>query len=206
MPVQNRFLDPQFANVDLVGWLPFAGYDLDYHGVSRVFLVETPTGQPVIRLSKRSYQSDLGIMGPAKSGTGGILVSVWLGRPTTSTDPDLQQVSANVMGMWSDGTAGALTLGLDTATPSQTLGDIIWHRFTLSFPAGPIGWAYLMVSDTAGGGLYVTGPTLLRDLDPGFALPLPLWPSAQRRALTAQEHRMLELAYEQQQDRLKNPR
>ncbi len=205
MPLTNRFLDPQFAQLDGVGWLTIAGQGMTFGGFTRWFTPHTPLSQPALRMRRGLVQQNLSVLGAAKSGDGPIEISVWLGRQATGEDLAFNEVGAQLLGLFADGSQGALDLAADAGAAAQELDGIHWQRFVAATDDGPLGWAYLFIVQTNSEELLVTSPLLIRPSDSTFSGVASLRPLVERRPLRSNERIALALAAEQSRDRLQPP-
>ncbi len=182
MPLSNGFYDPGFSQLDGIGWSAVGRDHWDTGEMTRVFMAETPMGQPALLVPFDGNPSGLTVTGAAKGAAGPAEVSVWIGRVSGTDDPALAEITASLMGLFPGGRRDeAVNLEADESGPTLTLDGIRWRRFVAHLPEGPIGWAHLSVTDGTDGDFYLSSPILVPlDAESGARLIRRQGPLARR--------------------------
>ena len=152
-PVENRFLDPSFGQVDGFAWGAVSYSGAATATVTRLH-IPTPGGQPAVRLVGIPGQTWESFGGEVKSTDVPFEVSIWVGLETVpASEP---QVSLT-------GLYGATLSSLDLAPEAAsavTLAGVTWRRFSLTLDQGPVAWSNLDVVADAALVVYLTAPVL----------------------------------------------
>lgn len=152
-PVENRFLDPTFSQVNGISWMP-ADYTSGRLSQVTPMVRPSPTGMPVLGMASGGTAPST-VMGGARSVYGAAEVSVWI---ATASGARLPQVT--LMGIYPGGEA-SVELVPDDATDSVTLDGLHWVLWRAEIQDGPIGWATLRVVSRATSPIFLNGPVLL---------------------------------------------
>jgi hypothetical protein len=193
-PVDNRFFDPNFVNIDTTAWSPLNQYTWETSVATWIF-VRTPLGQPALKLLAGQGQNRGEILGLVKSTPGPIEVSIWLGRPSGVAHED---TLVSLLALFVNGDARA-DLEMEDLQTAVTLDGIEWVRWSVMIEDGPVGWANLRVHNNSQEPLYLTSPQLIR------APALRLWgmfrPYSRLRPLTSEERAVVKAYWRSYQDR-----
>jgi len=176
-PVENRFFDPNFAQIDGVAWSPFHPVNYDLCPVTRLHQ-RTPLGQPALRLERPAGQTSGQVVGMAKGAPGPMEVSVWLGR---FEGTNVAALRATVYGLFLDGSS-AVDLPANPDVEPMVLDGVTWVLHSGYMPEGPLGWAYLRISNQDVSPLFITAPVLMR-VTAQFRLVGPRIPAVHRPLL-----------------------
>ncbi len=195
MPVDNRFVDPTFTQVGYTGWVPL-DYDTYEYATTFAYHHRTPTDAPGLVLRRQPGASYGTLMGTAKSASGPVQVSLWVGVPrgSDSTAPQVR-----LLGIWPDG-GSSVDLEADEDTATQTLGDVVWTFWKADLDEGAIGWVTLRIKHRDTPPLYLNGPQLIRAT--ASVKSRRRWRPAPRTPLTREEWVNLSAYFRTWQDRL----
>ena len=154
-PVQNRFYDPRFGQVDGFAWGGFSAWGNPTAVVTRMQL-PTPGGQPAVRLTPVEGSSSLAFGGGVKSTNVPLEVSIWVGH--------LEGVAAAapavaLVGLYDEGVSAVDLLPDDTAP--VTLAGVTWQRYGVALAGGPVAWANLELTAETADTFFLTSPVLL---------------------------------------------
>lgn len=184
LPIENRFEDP-LLTFSGSGWFGFAN-DFNSYPVMVRQVGSSPTQTPFLRIAAEDNPSGATIIGQVKTATTPLHVELWVGRDGDGASFETMDVS--LAGLFVQGGEGAIPLEADEASRVDVKGRT-WIKFSADVDSGPVGWSWLLASDTdASNTFYVGGPAAV-DLDvttPGAALRL-----SSKRAITASEKRMI---------------
>lgn len=184
LPIENRFEDP-LLTFSASGWFGFAN-DFNSYPVMVRQVAASPTQTPFLRIGAAENPAGVTVIGQVKTATTPLHVEVWIGRDGDGASFDTMDIS--LAGLFVQGGEGAVPLAADEASRVDVEGRT-WMKFTADLDSGPLGWSWLLASDTdASNTFYVGGPAAV-DLDvttPGAALRL-----ASKRAITEREQRMI---------------
>lgn len=159
MPLANRFLDPQFVQIDAVGWMVFYE-DERWAMVKRLTLAPTPTAQPALALPPGGAGRAAVVAGVAKSVKGPLQLSVWVGRSVGIMGP-LAQMSAAFVGLYPQGDVLAVDLGEDASAAPFDGAGYTWNRLLVRIDDGPLAWGQLVVTNSSSQELLITSPVLI---------------------------------------------
>ena len=186
MPIDNRFQDP-LMTFSGTGWFAFANANV-YPTVVRQ-VGASPTQTPFVKMAGADNPSGVTLLGQLKTTTTALHTEVWLGRDGDAAG--FESVEVSLAGLFVSGEQ-IVALQQDEASHTVIEGRT-WSRFTADLSEGPVGWAYLMATDTdAAATLYFGGPTAV-DLDVGAGAAIV---SSSKRALTANEKRLIAMVQE----------
>lgn len=157
-PVENRFFDPTFAQIDGIAWNPIHPFGYDICPVTRLHQ-RTPKGQPALTLEPPPSRSSGQVVGMAKGAPGPMVVSVWLGRQVGT---DVSGLRASLFGLFLQG-ASAVELTANPAVEPVVLDGVTWVYHSGYLEDGPLSWAYLRISNDNIAPLYISAPVLMRD-------------------------------------------
>lgn len=156
-PVENRFFDPTFAQIDGVAWSPFHPLSYDVCPVTRLHQL-TPLGQPAIRLERPAGQTSGQVVGMAKGAPGPMEVSVWLGRLVGT---NVAALRVALYGLFLGG-GSAVDLEPDSNLAPVVMDGVTWVRYSAYLADGPLSWAYLWITNQDIVPLFITAPVLVR--------------------------------------------
>jgi hypothetical protein len=157
LPVDNLFLDPELTLASSAAFAFYNAAATDFVSAERFLSSELPLGTNGIRIRKTTNPAGVIALGAARVRAGAGIVQVDVGRPLSSND--LPDANVSFAGIFADGTEAAL--------PLLAAGDVLvadgvrWQRYVASFDEGPVGWAYLVVSETHGTDLFLAAPILV---------------------------------------------
>jgi hypothetical protein len=184
LPIENRFEDP-LLTFSGSGWFGFSN-DFNSYPVMVRQVGASPTQTPFLRIAAEENPAGATVIGQVKTATTPLHVELWVGRDGDGASFDTMDIS--LAGLFVQGGEGAVALQADDASRVDVNGRT-WMKFTADLDSGPVGWSWLLASDTdASNTFYVGGPAAV-DLDvttPGAALRL-----SSKRAMTASEKRMI---------------
>ena len=183
MPIENRFLDP-LITFSGSGWFGFAN-DFNSYPVMVRQVGASPTQTPFLRIAAEENPAGATVIGQVKTATTPLHVELWVGRDGDGASFDTMDIS--LAGLFVQGGEAAVPLVADEASRSDVNGRT-WMKFTAQLDSGPVGWSWLLASDTNTSNTFYVGGPVAVDLDaatPGTALRL-----ASKRAITASEQRM----------------
>lgn len=184
LPIENRFEDP-LLTFSGSGWFGFSN-DFNSYPVMVRQVGASPTQTPFLRVAAEDNPAGATVIGQVKTATTPLHVELWVGRDGDGASFETMDVS--LAGLFVQGGEAAVQLVADEASRVDVKGRT-WMKFTADIDSGPVGWSWLLASDTeAGNTFYVGGPAAV-DLDvvtPGAALRL-----ASKRTITASEKRMI---------------
>jgi hypothetical protein len=156
-PVENRFFDPTFAQIDGIAWSPFSPLSYDIAAVTRLHQ-RTPVGQTALRLERPAGQSFGQVVGMAKGAPGPMQVSVWLGR---FEGTNVAGLTVALYGLFETG-SGGVGLQPDPEVALVMLDGVTWVYFSAYIAQGPMSWSYLRIVNNDISPLFITAPVLVR--------------------------------------------
>jgi len=176
-PVQNRFFDPRFGQVDGFAWGGFNAWGEPTAVVTRMQL-PTPGGQPAVRLTPVEGSSSLAFGGGVKSTNVPLEVSIWVGH--------LEGVAVEapvvaLVGLYGESVSFSSVDLLPDDTAPVTLEGVTWQRYSVSLAGGPVAWSNLELTSGGPDTLFLTSPVLV----PTGGLA-PRWFAARRPATPAE--------------------
>jgi hypothetical protein len=174
-PIENRFLDPRFGQVDGYAWGGYSAWGQPTAVVTRMQL-PTPGGQPAVRLGPVDEGGSVAFGGQVKSTNVPIEVSIWVGHLDGVA---VEAPTVALVGMV-DQDLSAVDLLPDRTEP-VTLAGVSWQRYGVSLAGGPVAWSNLELSSASGGTFFLTSPVLV----PTGTLT-PRWFAARRPATPAE--------------------
>lgn len=187
MPIENRFEDP-LMTFSGSGWFGFSNDFQSYPAMVRQ-VGASATQTPYLRIAAEDNPAGATVIGQVKTASTPLHVEVWIGRDGDGASFSSLEVS--LLGLFADGNENALVLEEDPESHVDVEGRT-WAKFAADIDSGPLGWSWLLASDTdASQTFYVGGPVAVDlgdgdGVNPGAALRL-----ASKRAITERESRML---------------
>jgi hypothetical protein len=155
-PIQNRFFDPTFSQIDGIAWSPFSpSYSIC--PVTRLHQ-RTPQGLPALRLDRSAGQASGQVTGMAKGAPGPMEVSVWLGRLVGT---DVSELRISLYGLFLGGDS-AVALVPDPGRELVVMDGVTWVYYRAFLADGPVSWAYLFVVNQSAEPLFLTAPVFVR--------------------------------------------
>jgi hypothetical protein len=203
MPVHNRFLDPWITQT-AAGWIFLSGNPFQYPTVGQVQLPGSPMGAPAAHIDKAYNPDGVEAFGAARSSSGALSVSVWIGRHEGAGDPGLQTLDASLLGVFEGDGELATDLTFDSTAEPILADGLVWMRYQVALSEGPIGWAYLHVTDNSDDDLYIAAPVMVATSSVGFSAAASA--SAVKRPLSEAERRGLDVIRTRMRDHLSAPR
>ncbi len=155
-PVENRFFDPTFSQIDGFAWSPFS----PTYGLCPVTRLHqrTPLGQPALRLERPAGQATGQVVGLAKGAAGPMEVSVWLGR---FVGTNVAALRVSLYGLFVVGDS-AVNLEADPSREPVVLDGVTWVYHSAFLADGPVSWAYLYVINQDAAPLFISAPVFMR--------------------------------------------
>lgn len=190
-PTDNLVLSPSF-DLFTSGWFAFSLDGQSLSDIARYYLQGTPTKQPALG---SSAPAGTAILGTARSSSGPLSTSVWIGY----RENEDARFTAQVALLGTDTLGQQVAFDLLPDESSRTVsGEYVWVRYWGMAPEAPVGFVQLYIQEAGPRRVYVTGPVVVpmleRDFGGTFLEP--------RRQLRAGERLGLVKFAEQQRDRL----
>jgi hypothetical protein len=174
-PIENRFLDPRFGQIDGSAWGGYSPRGEPTAVVTRMQL-PTPGGQPAVRLAPVEGSGSFEFGGSVKSTNVPLEVSIWVGH---ASGVAVEPPAVALVGMVDQDLSSVDLLPDDTAP--VTRAGVTWQRYSVSLAGGPVAWSNLELTSASADPLYLTSPLLV----PTGSVA-PRWFAARRPATPAE--------------------
>ena len=184
MPIENSVVDPTFSMSAQGLWMAYNQQSQSAVPLLRFVSPNGPAKLPALFAKKSEMPPGAVLLGFVGRTSGAIEASIWAGRKANADDTNLTGLSVSLTGLFTDGVTYALDLRPESKSTMTSADGIVWHRLAVTAPEGPLGFTYLVITDTSDSDYYLMMPVAAPTPVP---LALERWTAPVRRALTETE-------------------